>query len=100
MELRNFQIDVPGKGTVDVEFTLHFNNSAVSVSDIKIHSDFESDLPHRTQLALHDNIWQLHIQHPEMINNEIVIVDQYRHEGLCSQIIDKLIEIKNEAKVR
>ena len=100
MELRNFQIEVPGKGTIDVEFTLHFNNNTVFISDIKIHSDFESDLPHRAQLALHDNMWQLHIQHPEMKDNEIVVVDKYLNDGYCKEILAKLLEIKDEAKVR
>ena len=43
MELRSFQIDIPGKGTINVDFALHFSDDdIVSVQDIKLHADFDS----------------------------------------------------------
>lgn len=100
MELRNFQIDVPGKGTIDVDFTLHFNNNSVAISEIKLHSDFDSGLPHRPQLMLHDNAWQLHVQQPVMKNNEVIVVDEYLNDELSTEIVKRLLQIRDDAKVR
>lgn len=99
MELRNFQIDVPGKGVIDVNFTLHFNDNSVSVNEIKLHSDFDSGLPHHPQLRLHDNVWQLYAQVPVMKNNEMVIVDEFLNDDLSKQIVEKILQIRNESKV-
>ena len=100
MELRSFQIDIPGKGTVDVEFTLHFNNSTVFISEIKVHSDFESGLPHRPQLKLHDNAWQLYAQQPIMKNNEVIVVDEYLNDDISKEIVKRLLQYRDEARVR
>jgi hypothetical protein len=100
MELRNFSMDIPGKGTIDVDFTLHFNNNTVSISEIKVHSDFESGLPHHPQLTFHDNAWQLHVLQPVMKNNEIVIIDEYLNDSFSKEIVKRLLEFKNEAKVK
>ena len=99
MELKNFQLDVPGRGVVDVEFTLHFNNNSASVNEIKVHADFDSGLPHRVELKLHDNAWRLHYQQPVMKDNEVVVVDQYVNDGISSQIVARLLEFRNEARV-
>ena len=93
MELKSFQINVAGKGTVDVNFTLHFNNNSVSVNEIKLHSDFESGLPHHPQLVLHDNMWQLHVQQPIMRNNEVVVVDEYFNDSLSNEIVKKYLPV-------
>ncbi len=100
MEFKSFRIDVPGKGTVDVEFNLHFNDSVGSVREIKVHSDFDSGLPHRPQLMLHDNAWQLYAQLPVMKNDEVVITDQYYNDPISNEIVQRLLEFKEEAKVR
>jgi len=100
MELRSFQIDVPGKGTVDVDFTLHFNSSAISISDIKVHADFDTTLPHRPQLKLHDNSWQLYAQQPIMKNNEVIVVDEYLNDNISKEIVKRLLQYRDEARVR
>ena len=100
MELKNFQINIPGKGTVDIDFTLHFNDNTPTISEIKVHADFDSGLPHHPQLMLHDNVWQLHVQQPVMKNNEMVVVDQYLNDDISKEIVKRLLEFKNEAKVR
>ncbi len=100
MELRNFQIDIPGKGIIDVNFTLHFNNNSISVNEIKLHADFDSGLPHHPQLRLHENEWQLYAQVPVMKNNEMVIIDEYLDDDVSKQIVEKLLEYRNDAKVK
>jgi len=100
MELKSFQIDVPGRGTVDVNFTLHFNNNSASISEIKVHNDFDGGLPHHPQLKLHDNSWQLFAQHPIIRNNEVVVVDEYLNDDISKEIVKRLLQFRDEAKVR
>ena len=98
MELKSFQLNIPGKGTIDVDFALHFNNSSVFITEIKIHADYDSGLPHRPQLVLHENAWQLHVQQPMMKNNEVVIIDEYLNDDVSNEIVKLLLGFKDEAK--
>ena len=102
MELREFQIDVPGKGTVEVNFKLHFNDHDYSVSadDIKIHADFESGLPHHPQLMFEEGKWKFHVHHPLIKNNEVVVEEEFLAEGLNQQIIDRILAIMDDAKLK
>ncbi len=102
MELREFKIEVPGKGTVEVSFMLHFNDhdNSASASEIKIHADFESDLPHRPHLMLDDGTWKFRVQHPVMKNNDVVVEDEFLCDGMNKEIIDRILAIMDEAKVK
>ena len=99
MELRSFQIDIPGKGTVNVDFALHFNDEdVVSVQDIKLHADFDSGLPHRAELVMHNNLWQLHAEMPVMKNDEVIIMDEYLKDDISKEIVKRLLASIDSAK--
>ena len=104
MELREFKLDVPGKGTVEVSFMLHFNDhdNSASASEIKIHADFASNLPHRPHLMLDeaDGTWKFHVQQPVMKNNEVVVEEEFLSDGLNKDIIDRILKIMDDAKVK
>ncbi len=104
MELREFKVAVPGKGIVEVSFMLHFNDhdNSASANEIKIHADFNSSLPHRPHLMLDeaDGTWKFHVQHPVMKNNEVVVEEEFLNDGLNKEIIDHIMKIIDEAKVR
>jgi hypothetical protein len=102
MELREFKLVVPGKGTIEVSFILHFSDqtNSASASEIKIHSDFNSDLPHRPHLMLDNGTWKFRIQHPVMKNNEVVVEDEFLSDGLNKEIIDHILQIIDDAGVK
>ena len=102
MELREFKIDVPGKGRVDVSFWLHFSDhdNSVSAQDIKIHSDFDSGLPRHPHLMMVDHEWKFHMHTPVMVEKEVIIEDQYSAEGLSKEIINRIREYVEDAKVK
>lgn len=102
MELREFKLDIPGKGMVEVSFMLHFSDqtNSASASEIKIHADFDSGLPHRPHLMLDDGTWKFHVQHPVMKNNDVVVEDEFLCDGLNKDIIDHILKIMDEAKIK
>ncbi len=102
MELREFNIDVPGKGKVDVSLWLHFSDhdNSVSAQDIKIHSDFDSGLPRHPHLMLVDHEWKFHVQQPIMVEKEVVVEDKYSAEGLSKDIIRRIMDLVDDAKVK
>ena len=102
MELREFTIDVPGKGKVDVHFALHFSDhdNSVSAQEIKIHSDFDSGLPKHPHLMLVDNEWQFHTQHAVLKDSDVIVEDEFSTEGLSKEIITRIREYMDDAKVR
>ncbi len=102
MELREFQIDVPGKGTVDVRFRLHFNDHdySVTANEIKIHADFDSGLPRHPQLMFEDGIWKFHVMHPFIEDKEVVVKEEFLDDGLNQEIINRILAIMEDAKVK
>ncbi len=102
MELREFKIEVPGQGTIEVSFMLHFNDhdNSASASEIKVHADFDSSLPHRPHLMLDDGAWKFRVQHPVMKNNEVVVEDEFLCDGLIKDIIDRILKVMDDAKVK
>ena len=102
MELREFQIDVPGKGTVEVAFRLHFSDhdNSVSANEIKIHSDFPSGLPHHPQMLFEEGKWKFHVMHPFIEDKEVVVKEEFLDDGLNQEIINRILAIMDDAKVR
>ena len=97
MELKEFNLDVPGKGKINVQFHLHFDREPIYVGEIHIHPDFESGMPHRAQLKKDDGQWKLYIEHPENKNGEIVIVPEFLDDDLSMEIANTIMGIRNKA---
>jgi len=97
MELREFQMAIHDRGTVDVSFNLHFDSRDPTVGEIKIHSDFESGLPHRAQLKQEEGNWKLFAEHPVMEAGEVKIIPQFLNDELSISIAKKILYIKEEA---
>lgn len=94
MVLKEFNVSVPGKGRVSVSFYLHFDAHSASVGEIKIHTDFDSTLPHRAWLKQDEGQWKLFDEHPSMQNQEVVVRPEFLEDDLSRAIVEKILEIK------
>jgi hypothetical protein len=96
MKLKEFSLDIPGKGRAEVSFYLHFDTNTVTVGEIKIHTDFESTIPHRAWLKQYEGEWKLYDDHPSMINNEVVVGPEYLADDLSKAIAERIIAIRTQ----
>jgi hypothetical protein len=95
MVLKEFSLKIPDKGKVEVSFYLHFDTPAVSVGEIKIHTDFDSTLPHRAWLKEDDGRWKLYDDHPLMENGEVVVAPEFLNDDISNEIVKTIIGIKS-----
>lgn len=96
MVLKEFSMQVP-QGKVDVAFYLHFDTGPVTFSEIKIHGDFDTGIPHKVQMKQdHNGQWKLYSDHPEMINGELKVVPEFFDDHLSNKIVSKILEIRED----
>jgi hypothetical protein len=95
MVLKEFSLKVPEKGKIDVSFYLHFDTPAVSVGEIKIHTDFDSTLPHRAWIKEEDGKWKLYDDHPLMENSEVVVRPEFLNDDISNEIVKTILAIKS-----
>lgn len=88
---------VPAKGTVNVEFYVHFGEHGASASEIKIHADYNCGIPHRVQLKNDDGVWKLYDDHPKMVNGEIKVVPEFLEDDLSRNIAGRIYQITQDA---
>ncbi len=97
MILKEFQVHVPAKGTVNVEFYVHFGEHGATAGEIKIHADYNCGIPHKVQLKKDDGIWKLYDDHPKMVNGEIKVVPEFLEDELSMTIASRIQQIKEDA---
>ncbi|MCD6011209.1 MAG: hypothetical protein K0Q79_1071 [Flavipsychrobacter sp.] len=97
MELREFQVNVPARGTVHVEFHLHFEPHQTTVGEIKIHADYNCGIPHRVQLKKDGHTWKLYDDRPKMVNGEVKVIPEYLEDELSNTIVANILEIRDMA---
>jgi hypothetical protein len=93
MKLKEFSVAVPGRGSVDVSFYLHFDGRNTSVGEIKIHSDYDSGLPHRAWLKQDNAIWYLYDDRPIIEGSEVKVVPEYLNNDVSNEIVAKILDI-------
>jgi hypothetical protein len=94
MVLKEFHINIPGKGKVDVSFYLHFDAHSASVGEIKLHADYDSGLPHRAKLKQDLGKWKLYDDHPVMVNGELKVVPEFLDTEVSNTVVNRILEIK------
>lgn len=97
MELREFRVNVPAHGTVNVEFHLHFDTNTTTVGEIKIHADYNCGIPHRVQLKKDGDTWKLYDDRPKMVNGEVKVIPEYLEDDLSNNIVSRILEIRDAA---
>ncbi len=95
MVMKDFRLEVPGHGKVDVEFRLHFDSGAVSVGEIKVHSDFECGIPHKVQLKHDGSMWKLFSDHPKNENGQVVVEPQFLEDELSMTIARRITMMRD-----
>lgn len=96
MILKEFSIDVPGKGRVGVSFYVHFDTGKPTVGEIKIHPDFDSTLPHRAWLKQDEGQWKLFDERPANADKEIVVTPEFLNDDVANRITSKILSILQE----
>ena len=94
MVLKEFSIQVPDKGRVDVSFYLHFDTHSVTVNQLKIRADYDSGLPHQAQLKEENKTWLLYADHPAIDHNAVVVAPLYFDDEVSKQIVERILDIK------
>jgi hypothetical protein len=95
MVLKEFSMEVPGRGRVDVSFYLHFDTHTINIDELKIHADFDSGLPHHAQLKQDQGQWILYAEHPNMENGQVVVTPQYYNDDLSRAVAERVLAYKN-----
>ena len=93
---KQFQHDTIDGGT-DVQFNLEYDGKNVSVSNIQLHSNFNSGLPHSAYLEYDHEFgdWKLCAYYnKEDINKNIINVREWIGSNLSKEIVKKILEIK------
>jgi hypothetical protein len=99
MVLREFHLDIPDKGRIDVSFNIHFDSSAPRVGEIKIHADFDCNIPHRVYLVQVDDQWQLFDEHSSMVGNEIKIDPEYLNDPISNAVLERILQIRSKEMI-
>ncbi len=94
MVLKEIHVDVPGRGRVDVAFYLHFDGHTTTVGELKIHTDYDSTLPHRAWLKQDDGEWKIFDEHPAMQNNEVKVTPEFLEDEVSREIVRKILAVK------
>ena len=94
MVLKEFAFKIPDKGKVEVSFYLHFDGADISVGEIKVHTDFESTLPHRAWLKQDNGTWKLYDDHPRMENGEVVVRPEFLNDDISNEIVKTILSLK------
>ncbi len=97
MILKEFQVHVPAKGTVSVEFYVHFGEHGATAGEIKIHADYNCGIPHKVQLRKDDGLWKLYDDHPKMVNGEVKVIPEFLEDDLSKTIAARIQMIKDDA---
>jgi len=96
MVLKEFNMAVPGKGSIAISFYLHFDTHSASVGEINTHADFECNIPRRALLRQENGEWKLYDDHPFLENGTIKVVPEFLNDELSMLIVNKILEIKAE----
>lgn len=94
MVLKEINLDIPGKGRVDLKFYIHFDAHSSSIGEIKIHTDFDSTLPRRAFLKQDNGIWKLFDEHPTSVNSEIKVVPEFLEDDVSRSIVQRILELQ------
>lgn len=96
MVLKEFSVNFPGKGSVDVSFYFHFDTNTVTVGEIKIHADFDCALPHRAWLKQDEGVWKLYDDHPKMQGGEVVVVPEFLDDDISNEIVRRILFLREQ----
>jgi hypothetical protein len=97
MVLKDFKMNVPGKGRVEVSFYLHFDAPSPYVGEIKIHTDYDSSLPHRAWLKQDEGTWKLFDEHPFAKGNEVAVEPEFLNDEVSNAIVEQILAIREQS---
>ena len=97
---KQFQYPVSVDKAIDVQFNLEFDGSKVDITNIQIHSNYGSGLPHSPQLKEHNGAFKFYKEFESKEGNNFVGKFQYFDDEVSRGIIQKILKIKEEETPR
>ncbi len=97
MTHREFQLNTPEGGT-NVHFNINGNGIDVVITTVQVHSNFKSGLPNSPELEWNPEAgkWMLAGYYNKDVNGTPTKVREFINTELSNQIVDKIMEIKEE----
>jgi hypothetical protein len=95
MVFREFHLDIPDKGRIDVSFNIHFDGPSPRVGEIAVHPDFVCNIPHRVYLVQLDDKWQLSDENPSLFASDLTTMPAYLDDPLSNAVLERILQIRS-----
>jgi hypothetical protein len=84
----------------DVQFNLEYDGNDISVTNIQLHSNYKSGLPHSAYLEYNkkEGKWRLCTYDHRIVNDKEEKIKEWLTSDLAQEICDMILEIKEKEK--